>query len=399
MKPIKIGVHLDKPREEASVLVCTFSYKGSQYKYFPDISVEVSKWDKAKQRLNHRVAFAWETNDMIDEVVEVIQSVLAAQYKSSSEDVSTKQMRFLIDTERNKAKEIINSTDNLVKTFFDEWIEEKKKHHEEYYERKWRTTVNDALEVKPFLNFAEINDGFFMAYVDSLIDKENLNNTINGKVTRMKQLCREALKYGYKVNPHFANFNFPGERMAPIFLTWDEVEALESQPPKFYSDSFLFRCYTGVRFSDLKLLNKSMLSTNQGRMVIRFNIVKQRKNHLIYLPQKAYEIWERNDFDFSRGFNQKENESIKIYAQRAGLTRQVQTLRHRGSNVIVDVSPIHDIISTHMARRTFARAWYDRGGDLNKLRIYLGHADLSTTLRYIGVENDEVNNEASRLFG
>src|SRR5690606_14645888 len=150
--------------------------------------------------------------------------------------------------------------------------------------------------------------------------------------------------------------------------------------------------------SDLKHLNRSMLSTNQGRMVIRFNIVKQRKNHLIHLPQRAYELWERNGFDFSRGYNQKENESIKIYAKRSGLDRKVQMLRHRGASVIVEVNPIHEIISTHMARRTFARAWYDRGGDLNKLRVYLGHADLGTTLRYIGVENDEVNSEASKLF-
>lgn len=397
MRPINISLHLDNPKGKTSAVFAGFHFRGVQHRYYLGVSVDPLKW--TGQRVNHRIAYAWEINETIEEVLRVIRDVVAHQYTSTDEAISRKQMNFLIDAERNKAKVVVRATDNLVKTFFEEWIEEKKKHHEDYYFRKWRTTVSDALEINPLLDFADMNDGFFMAYVDSLIDKENVNNTINGKVTRMKQLCREALKYGYKVNPHFANFNFPGERMSPIFLTWDEVEALESHPQKFYLDCFLFRCYTGVRFSDLKLLNRSMLSTNQGRMVIRFNIVKQRKNHLIHLPQRAYELWERNGFDFSRGYNQKENESIKIYARRAGLNRKVQTLRHRGAQVMVEVNPIHEIISTHMARRTFARAWYDRGGDLNKLRIYLGHADLSTTLRYIGVENDEVNNEASKLFG
>lgn len=45
---------------------------------------------------------------------------------------------------------------------------------------------------------------------------------------------------------------------------------------------------------------------------------------------------------------------------------------------LVEVHP-HDL------RRTYARIWYDMGGDLVGLQQNLGHADLKTTLGYIGL--------------
>src|SRR5690606_20388784 len=261
---------------------------------------------------------------------------------------------------------------------------------------------------RPNLKFQEINDDFFNDFTAYLIDEEeNVNNTINGKVKRIQQLCREAIKFGYRVNPHFNDFSFPGERLPAIYLQWHEVEMLENlqdltDEQKFIRDRFIFRCYTGMRFSDMEFLNRNMIRNNGGLQVLRFNMVKQGSSNDIFLPKKALELWERHGcvFNVPRFRHaQIENEIIKILMRRTGASREVQILKHRGSETIVEVKPIHKVISTHMARRTFARAWYERGGDLNKLREYLGHADLSTTLRYVGLEKDETNREAARLFG
>lgn len=107
-------------------------------------------------------------------------------------------------------------------------------------------------------------------------------------------------------------------------------------------------------------------------------------------------------FDFSRAqwsSGQLENRIIKRLVRMAGVKRSVQVVRRQGEKLEAESLPLFRVVSTHTARRTFARAWYDRGGDLNKLREHLGHADLATTLRYVGVEKDETNREAARLFG
>ncbi|AWW32141.1 hypothetical protein DN752_19460 [Echinicola strongylocentroti] len=402
MKPVSVGFNLDKASNIQSGLRARFSYKGKQFLYSTGIIVLSENWEKSKQRMNPKKEFGWEVNDQLDEISKVIKKVVISLYIHKSDVITSKQMKFLIDAARQAKQEEAKpvSSTNSVKEFFEDWITKKSKGKDGYFKRRWKTTVNNALEIYPLLRFTDINEAFFSDYVENLADVEqNVNNTINGKVKRMQQLCREAMKYGYTVNPHFNDFRFPGEKLPPVYLTWKEVEKIEQQDPDFYSDAFLFRCYTGVRFSDMKNLNQYMIQKNGGKMVLRFDIVKQRKHHLIFLPKQAYNLWKRNDFNWSRNRNQTENEQIKIIAKRAKLRRLVQIMRHRNDKLEVKQSPIFDIISTHMARRTFAREWYERGGDLNKLREYLGHAELATTLNYIGVENDEVNNEASRLFG
>jgi len=47
-------------------------------------------------------------------------------------------------------------------------------------------------------------------------------------------------------------------------------------------------------------------------------------------------------------------------------------------------------ISNHTLRRTGARMWYRAGVELVKISLVLGHSDTKTTLRYLGLEFDDV---------
>jgi len=63
-------------------------------------------------------------------------------------------------------------------------------------------------------------------------------------------------------------------------------------------------------------------------------------------------------------------------------TRAVQKIVSRYP-VMIDT--VKTAIHPHDLRRTYARIWYDMGGDLVGLQQNLGHADLKTTLNYVGV--------------
>lgn len=410
MKAIKINFYLDRPSSEKSSILARYSYNGKPYKYYPKISVSTSSWNKSKMRVDHRKEMAWDINDQINKVEKAIKNVLVSYQKNSIDPPATKQINFAIQSEIKRLDEVdpeINVTE-FVNDFYRPWIVRKSEKKKEYFKRRWDTTVDDAIEAWPNLKFEDINDDFFHDFVSFLIDdRDNINNTINGKVKRMQQLCREAMKWGYKVHPHFNDFKFPGERIPPIYLKWSEVEAIEKlegldKRQSYVRDRFLFRCYTGIRISDMKYMHKSMVSFNSGMRILNFEKVKQASRHSIFLSDKAYHLWDRNNFDFTSGkysTQQWESFYIKEVLKIAEVDREVQVMRHQGSDVKIEYKKLYEVVSSHTARRTYARAWYDRGGDMNMLRENLGHMDLATTLRYVGVEKDETNREAARLFG
>jgi integrase len=154
-----------------------------------------------------------------------------------------------------------------------------------------------------------------------------------------------------------------------------------------------------LRFSDLQSLSKENIEVTRGKRYLRINLTKQKKYHTIFLPDIALKLWEENNYSFKSIHSQQESENLKLAAKVVKLERKIHSVRYRLQKRIVEVKPISELISTHMARRTFARRWYEKGGDLNLLRDYLGHKSLITTLNYIGLESDEANTEAERLFG
>jgi len=58
-----------------------------------------------------------------------------------------------------------------------------------------------------------------------------------------------------------------------------------------------------------------------------------------------------------------------------------------------------EYVSPHRLRDTFAVQWVRRGGDLESLRRLLGHADLSSTQKYLVFEFDEVKAAYDRIWG
>ena len=67
-------------------------------------------------------------------------------------------------------------------------------------------------------------------------------------------------------------------------------------------------------------------------------------------------------------------------------------------NLVKDVcarSGIERSVSNHTLRRTCARMWYRAGVPLATISSLLGHADVKTTVKYLGLTMDDLNNGAT----
>jgi len=255
------------------------------------------------------------------------------------------------------------------------------------------------------MQFTELNQEFYHSYVTNLIEQEGLlHNTIVRKVRELRTVAAYARRIGVAVHREFDLYKMREIRYQPFYLDWDNhVQALEkialSTRNDRIRDRFLFRCYTGMREGEMAQLIPQNFTKQTGKVYLKYLDIKGKKNKSIQLHPKAIAIAVKYSYDLPKCSQQEENRIIKEVAELAGLNQIFQRVRHSGNKVKANLFAYHKIISSHTARRTFARRWYENGGDLLKLSKYLGHSSIRTTEMYVGVEQDDVNDEMIRVIG
>lgn len=131
-------------------------------------------------------------------------------------------------------------------------------------------------------------------------------------------------------------------------------------------DQFVFQCYTGLSYTDLKNLKWSEIKDEkEGKTIIR-DREKSGVETTVLLWPPALEILQRigqtgSKYCFNVNSNQQFNRVLKEIAAAAGI--------HKG-------------LSSHWARRSFARLMVDKGVPPKALQGALGHKDLKMAQNY-----------------
>lgn len=199
---------------------------------------------------------------------------------------------------------------------------------------------------------------------------------------------------------------------AKTYLTGADLAALVavklSKTLEPARDVFLFCCYTGLRYSDVAALhagNLQLLGANgDGDRVLRLIQTKTRATVSIYLSKLAAEILDRyakpeRQFDGARLLpvlaNQPMNRYLKKITQLAGLSRPVEVVSTAGGQVVKTAVPLHELVTMHTARHTFAVQSLLRGMPVTVLQRVMGHAKIQNTMRYAQVV-EELQHQAMR---
>ena len=171
-----------------------------------------------------------------------------------------------------------------------------------------------------------------------------------------------------------------------VYLTIDEVRTLENTEclNPVVKQTFLFSCYTGLRFSDVKNLTWGKLQIdNNGGTFINYVQKKTGKQEYLPIPQKATEFLpDRADAkDADRVFNLLSggyvNFLLKTWAAVAGVKKH---------------------LSFHVARHTYATILLSLGAGIESISKNLGHTEIRTTqYHYAAIEN-KLQREAVNLL-
>lgn len=168
------------------------------------------------------------------------------------------------------------------------------------------------------------------------------------------------------------------------FLTIEELRMLMRTPcdNKDIGQAYLFSCFCGLRFSDIKNLTFEMIKTdNCGNPYIDTIITKTQKRIIIPLSDEAMKF-----LPSTREDSQTQIFSLPQYAS------TVENCLRRWKQV----AGIRKNITFHTARHTFATMMLTLGADIYTVSKLLGHTHVTTTEIYVKVM-DETKRKAVDL--
>lgn len=207
------------------------------------------------------------------------------------------------------------------------------------------------------LGKGELNRDIISAYESSLVDE---NFSINGRGTKMKHLRWALNSFGYDTS----KIKAVSFRRRIISLTFDELTKLnavdvsklvEWQKAK---DIFLLMCFTGFRISDIKRINK----VNSRNGFISLQTVKNMKYVRVPILKDCQDILDRYDGGAPKFPDQKVNEFIKKVCIKAKINEPTEIEYTKGTVILTKIKPKHDLITSHIAVKTFITLAYSRWG-------------------------------------
>ncbi|NVO29664.1 site-specific integrase [Hymenobacter lapidiphilus] len=252
----------------------------------------------------------------------------------------------------------------------------------------------------------------FLAYLRTVRGlAPNSLYTVGKDLRRLFGYLREERGCTLAVEPH--KLRISSEETDKVYLTAGELEQLRVAvlPSTLVPvrDVFLFCCYTGLRYSDVLQLhggNVEALPDGTGQ-VLRLIQTKTRTRVSVYLTRVAgallakYAGAERS----GKGArllpvyqNQVMNRYLKRICRLAGLEREVEQSAVVSGLVCKRPVSLHELVTMHTARHTFATQSLLRGMPVEVLQKVMGHANIKTTLVYAKVVEDFQHQTMRRIW-
>lgn len=282
-------------------------------------------------------------------------------------------------------KNLLLQKSTLIKTYS---LENISKEYTQMYEKRVKANIIQKCTLDKAKNyFKNINLYFECEYINKknimlneiirgdfekmklylLTDKKFKINYISKLMSFFKGFLSWAVDNDYLQKNVFNNLAVKQEDTEAIALNLIQLEALEKKEFSTerltrIKDFFLFACYTGLSFADVKNFTKENIENVDGRDCINMNRKKTKNFFFVPLTKKALVILEKYNYNLKVPSNGKYNEYLK----------EIQTLCEFKEN-----------LTTHVARKTFINIMMTEYNmkDYEVAQI-VGHTSVSTTKKY-----------------
>ncbi len=275
----------------------------------------------------------------------------------------------------------------------------------QHYETTKRKLNDYEQHTGKLVKLTDVDLIFHEAFIEYLETEQKLNpNTIGGYLSVIKRVCRKAELKGYEVNVNYksSDFSLPSNKTIDTYLTLEEIHNINSfEFDKDYLDNardwLIIGVWTGFRVSDLLTLTKSNID---GDFIQKDTL---KTDFPVYVPMHNHvkKILEKRKGKFPRKISDpKFNDYIKEVCKDVGLTYEIKGAKmspieidKKGKKETIfrkvnGVYKKHELISSHVCRRSFATNHYGKLDTLTIMKI-TGHKTESQFLKYIKITPKE----------
>lgn len=238
------------------------------------------------------------------------------------------------------------------------------------------------------------------------VNKGYNNKTAKRNFRYFKTVLRWAKTKRYPVKDEalFYKDELEDPEKTVVFLKYDElIHFLDYEFPEGgrldrSRDCFCFMAFTGLRISDLRKLKKDDVTGE----TIKIYTKKTHKPVLIPITSKArqiidkYKDTEKGEYLFNVRSTQKINDYIKDAAKEAGLNKLITEVHGEGKSLVSKTSPLHEIMTCHVARKTFICISLRLGIPAEVVMKSTGHSNYAAMKPYIEIMEESVTEQMQK---
>jgi site-specific recombinase XerD len=217
------------------------------------------------------------------------------------------------------------------------------------------------------------------------------NNTTVKYIKNFKKIVRIAMANGWLKSDPFANIKFHLDDVDMDFLSEEELDTVMKKQFKIeriqqVKDVYLFCCFTGLAFVDVKNLSYSEIEDINGKLWIKKR--RQKTKNWCNIPilepalklmdkYKSHPVCVKNNTVLPVLSNQKMNAYLKEIADLCGIDKK---------------------LSTHTARHTFATTvTLSNHVSIEVVSKMLGHSSINMTKKYARVVDDLISKDMMKI--
>lgn len=388
--------YLKKGRKDSNFvpIYLRITINGERIEYSTKRKTEIEKWDKNAQRLKGRSEEARQINNFLEN----LSSSIYKQYNILTESESAIAPAMLRDYLEGRTR----NQYFLLKVFdFNNQLMDKEKNSKYTADTIKRYKIS-IKRLKAFLineyqlqdiDLGELNYSFIHRYEIFLRSEYDTDhNTAMKYLKHLKKVIHFAMELGYIERDPFMQYKTSYREVNRGYLTADELKRIEEKTFRIkrldqVRDVFVFACYTGLSYSDLKKLTINSLTKGiDGKNWIIYEREKTGVRASIPLLPPAQAI-----------INKYKNDPECMAENKLLPIRSNQKL----NSYLEEIAELCDIqkhTTMHLARHTFATTvTLTNGVPIETVQKMLGHKNLSTTSIYARVVDNKISEDMAKI--
>lgn len=372
-------------------IILRISYRSERRDAFTGLYCETEQWDTKRARL-----LPSRSNSAVNTNLDLIQRKAYETFDALKYQNEPFTIDELMDKMKGKEERPV-----LLMDYLEEQREKlKKRLHVDIsaatYD-KYRRSASHMLEflTKEFKvrnhALSRIDKSFLEQYFQYLRSARKISHNSSVKyVTFLKTILMPAIQSGVIKSDPFRELRLRQKPVYKGYLTQEEINMLNAAhltSTDLYRirDIFLFSCYTGLAYSDLRQLHKQhIMKMTDGTFVIRKPRQKTGQDSIIPLLPVAIRILQKysltsdfRDFVWFVSANQNMNYNLKTIGKISGITKELHM---------------------HLARHTFATTvTLSNGVPIETVSAMLGHSTLKQTMHYAKIVTTKFQNDMQKI--